>query len=133
MKPSRAAWKDISKSFIAGTFFSFPIAWAVCSFALGWLSRPIPNALLGICISFLVYTVAFAWLTKRSVNSVMHGLATKTALEMTLRALIHGSMMYGGFSATWASFAAQLIAGSVGHLSVTAFVEKEAASSLEQQ
>jgi hypothetical protein len=122
---SKSAWKNISTSFIAGTCFSFPVAWAVCSFALGWLAEPIPNALLGICISFLIYTVAFAVLSKRSINSVVKGLATKTFLEMTLRGLIHGGMMFAAFPASWASFVAQLFAGFIGHFSVTAFVENE--------
>ena len=122
---SRDAIRNISISFVAGTCFSFPIAWAACSFALGRLSAPIPNALLGICVSFLIYTVVFAILSKRSINSVVKGLAGKTLLEMTLRGLIHGGMMYGGYSASWASFVAQLSAGFIGHLSVTVFVGEE--------
>jgi hypothetical protein len=122
---SRSEWKSISISFIAGTFFSFPVAWAVCSYALGILAEPIPNALLGIVISFLIYTVTFAILSKRTIASVMSGLATKTLLEMTLRGLIHGGMMYGGVSAIWASLIAQLSAGFIGHLSVTVFVNQD--------
>jgi len=132
MALSRSEWREISISFIAGTCFSFPVAWAVCSYALGWLARPIPNALLGICISFLIYTVTFALLSKRSIRSVLQGLAAKTVFEMTLRGLIHGGMMLGGFSATWASFVAQLSAGFIGHLSVTAFVTEKLESDLSE-
>lgn len=126
---SKSAWRNISISFFAGTCLSFPVALAVCSFALGWLAKPIPNALLGICISFLIYTVAFAVLSKRSINSVINGLATKMVFEMTLRGLIHVGLMFLGCPALWASFVAQLSAGFIGHLSVIAFVEDKEAPS----
>ena len=122
MKFFRDGWRSISTSFIAGGLFSFPASWAACVMASGVLSNPIANALLGILVSFVVYSVAFAVIAGQSLGSVIYRLALKTGVEISARGLMHIGLMYAGLSVTWASPLAQLIAGFCGHLSLPLFI-----------
>jgi len=114
-------WKSISASFIAGAFFSFPVSWLACVSASGILATPVPNAILGIVVSFIVYSTAFALITKQPIKSVVYRLALKTGLETSARGMIHVGLMSAGFAAASASPISQLIAGLAGHLSIPFF------------
>ena len=123
MKFFREGWRSISASFIAGALFSFPASWLACVMASGALATPIANAVLGISVSFLVYSAAFSVIAKQPLTRVIFGLALKTGLEISMRGLIHVGLMTAGLTAGWASPSAQLVAGLCGHLSVPFFIK----------
>ena len=114
----RKDWRSISASFISGALFSFPLSWFACSFAQDEFAKPIPNALLGITVSFLVYSLVFSLISRQTFHSVVSALALKTGIEVLLRGIIHVSLMIATVPAAIASPIAQVLAGFIGHLSV---------------
>jgi hypothetical protein len=124
MRFSRDNLGSISSSFIAGAIFSFPASWAACVLAEDQLRDPIANTILGIVVSFIVYSISFAILARQPFYTVFFGLAMKTGFEISLRGLIQVGLMFGGVTVAVASPIAQLIAGFAGHLSIPFFIRR---------